>query len=413
MERKRYWRLGLTAVASVCAILVFNDTFFRGGMLLLFLRKLCRALTPVIYGAAMAYLLAPVVNLFERLVSRSKRVRGPGLMRALSILLAWTIVSSLLYLLLHVLIPQLYASVTMLIGNLNAYYNAVYRWASQMLHDNPDISGQVTAAIQNYYSQLVGWVYNTLIPQAQQALAILTGGIVSVVVFLKNFLVGVIVSIYLLARKESFAASARKLLYSLVSETHYRFTLRAVKKIDKILSGFVRGKLLDSLVIGALCFLATTILEMPYAPLVSVIVGVTNVIPFFGPFLGAIPSAFLILLVSPLQCLYFVILILVLQQFDGNILGPKILGNSTNLPSFWVIVAILIGGGFFGVLGMFLGVPVFACLYTALGWWSKKRLRSKGVVNDDIFASDDPVRIYTPGSLPKKDDAPPQPPEAQ
>ena len=212
----------------------------------------------------------------------------------------------------------------------------------------------------------------------------------SVVSFLKDLLVGVIVSIYLLATKERFGAHSRALLYSVVSEPRYQATLHAVKKMDTIFSGFVRGKLLDSLIIGILCFIVCSILKMPYAPLVSVIVGVTNIIPFFGPFLGAIPSAFLILLVSPLKCLYFIIFILVLQQFDGNILGPKILGNSTNLSSFWVIVAILVGGGFFGVAGMFLGVPLFACVYACVKFWSEKRLHQKGVSYDSFLSASNP-----------------------
>lgn len=144
-----------------------------------------------------------------------------------------------------------------------------------------------------------------------------------------------------------------------------------------IFSGFVRGKLLDSLIIGILCFIGCSILKLPYTPLVSVVVGVTNVIPFFGPFLGAIPCALLILLVSPLKCLYFVIFIFLLQQLDGNVIGPKILGDSTGISSLWVIVAILVGGGFGGVLGMFLGVPIFACLQVLVRWLLNTRLEKR------------------------------------
>ena len=245
----------------------------------------------------------------------------------------------------------------------------------------------ISSTIASYWNELRGWFTGTFLPQAQQTLMLLTSGVVSVLVFFKNFFVGVIVSIYLLALKERFALGARRLLYSYVSEKTYRHTLRAFKKADTIFSGFVRGKLLDSLIIGALCFLGATLLKLPYTPLVSVIVGITNIIPFFGPFIGAIPSAFLILLVSPAKCLYFIVFVIVLQQLDGNFIGPKILGGSTELPSFWVIVAILIGGGFFGVAGMFLGVPVFACLYAAVGYCSEKRLRKKGVMSDDMFRS--------------------------
>ena len=386
--KKNYFYWGLTAFLTVCAVMVFYDTVFQGGVLLKLLRTLINALAPVLYGAAMAYLLAPVVNFFDRCAGRGEKGRPPhGLVRAGSILLTWAVVFFLLYLLFSIILPQLYLSLTTLVGNMQSYYNTVYGWIAQLLERYPGLLDTISSAIASYWDELRRWFTGTFLPQAQQTLLLLTSGVVSVLVFFKNFFVGVIVSVYLLALKENFALGARRLLYSCVSERTYRHTLRAVRKADVIFSGFVRGKLLDSLIIGALCFLGATVLKLPYTPLVSVIVGVTNIIPFFGPFIGAIPSAFLILLVSPVKCLYFIIFVIVLQQLDGNFIGPKILGGSTELPSFWVIVAILIGGGFFGVAGMFLGVPVFACLYAAVGYFSDKRLRKKGVASDDMFRS--------------------------
>ena len=201
----------------------------------------------------------------------------------------------------------------------------------------------------------------------------------SIVVFAKNFLIGIIVSVYLLAAKEKSAARCCKLLYGVLPEDKAAFTVRGFRRVDYIFSGFVRGKLLDSLIIGILCFIGCSILKMPYTPLVSVIVGVTNVIPFFGPFLGAIPCGVLILLADPLKCLYFAIFIFLLQQLDGNVIGPKILGESTGISSLWVIVAILVGGGFGGVLGMFLGVPIFACLQVLVRWLLNTRLQKRNM----------------------------------
>ena len=222
-----------------------------------------------------------------------------------------------------------------------------------------------------------------MLPGAQQMLTTITGGVISgiwgLVSFAMDFLVGIIVSVYMLAMKEQSLARCCKLLYGVCKEAHARWIARAVRRADGIFSGFVRGKLLDSLIIGILCLIGCTILGMPYAPLVSLIVGVTNVIPFFGPFMGAVPSAFLILLVSPKKCLFFVIFVIVLQQFDGNILGPKILGDATGISSFWVVVAILVGGGFGGVLGMFLGVPVFACLQVLVKYLVDRRLRRRNM----------------------------------
>ena len=399
MDKKRYLYWGLTIVASVCAIMIFYDTVFRNGVLLTLWGTLMKALRPVLYGAVMAYLLTPLVNFFDRCILRlaggnAKR----GLVRAGGILLAWAVVFLIFYGLFSILLPQLYLSVVTLVGNMQNYYNTVYAWVTQLMENNPDIGTLVTNAFNEYYDELRTWFTGKFLPQAQQTITMLTSGVVSVLVFFKDFLVGVIVSVYLLALKEKFAVGARRLLYSWTKERTYRHTLRAVGKMDSIFSGFVRGKLLDSLIIGVLCFVGATILQLPYTPLVSVIVGVTNIIPFFGPFLGAIPSAFLILLVSPVKCLYFIIFVLVLQQLDGNVIGPKILGGSTELPSFWVIVAILLGGGFFGVAGMFLGVPVFACFYALVNYYSAKRLRKKGVENDDLFRSNDAVRIYEPKS---------------
>ena len=201
-----------------------------------------------------------------------------------------------------------------------------------------------------------------------------------------------IVSVYFMATKERCAAHARKLAYSLFSEEAVYWVFRGSAKVDRIFSGFVRGKLLDSLIIGILCFIVCSILKFPYTPFIAVFVGVTNVIPIFGPFLGAIPSTFLILLVSPRQCLYFIIFIIALQQFDGNILGPKILGETVGISSFWIVVAILVGGGFGGVLGMFLGVPVFACIHSAVSFLCESSLRKKGVTDDAIF---EPRRVLT------------------
>ncbi len=392
LQKKRYFYWGLTAFLTVCAIMVFYDTVFRHGVLLSLLGTLVKVLRPVIYGAVLAYLLTPLVNFFDAGIHKLAGAKANrGLIRAVSILLTWAVVFFLFYILFSILIPQLYASVSMLVNNSKTYYNTVYAWVTQLLERNPQIASGASSVIDQYWGELQKWFTGTFLPQAQQTISILTSGVLSVLVFFKDFFVGVIVSIYLLALKERFAKNARRLLYSFVSERAYRNTLRALRKTNSIFSGFVRGKLIDSLIIGVLCFIGASLLSLPYTPLVSVIVGVTNIIPFFGPFLGAIPSAFLILLVSPVKCLYFVIFVLALQQLDGNIIGPKILGGSTELPSFWVIVAILIGGGFASVLGMFLGVPVFACFYSLVNYYSAKLLKNKGVESDDVFASSDPI----------------------
>ncbi len=393
MGKRRYFHWGLTAFLTVCALIVFYDTVFRNGVLLSLAHTLVKALKPVIYGAAMAYLLAPAVNSFHAgICSLTKGKLGRGLSLACAILIAWALVFVILGGLFSILIPQLYQSVLTLVGNMQTYYNTVYTWVMQLLDRNPQYAAVLSTYLNQYWGELSKWFTGTFLPQAQQTIGFLTSGVLSVLVFLKDFLVGVVVSVYLLALKEDIKTKGKRLLLCWTSRAVpadpadpnarpelldcriCNYTLRALGKADVIFSGFVRGKLLDSLIIGVLCFIGSSIMGLPYTPLVSVTVGLTNMIPFFGPFLGAIPSAFLILLVSPVKCLYFIIFVIVLQQLDGNIIGPKILGGSTELPSFWVIVAILVGGGFFSVLGMFLGVPVFACVYAAVKHFTGQRI---------------------------------------
>ncbi len=390
-EKRKYLRWGLTAFLTVCAILVFYDTFYQNGTLQLFFSKLISILAPILYGLAMAYLLAPIVNWFERnillAVRRSKKLRGvrlkkgPALLRGCSILLTWVIVLVLVYLLMSVLVPQLVDSMTTLIKNLKSYYEKVYTWADTWLVNNPEIGSWANDALKDYYDNAVQFLTDNILPRAKELAGALTGGIWSgiwgLVTFAKNLLIGLIVSVYIMAMKEQSLARCCKLLYSVFKTETADLVVRGTRKVDEIFSGFCRGKVLDSAIIGVLCLIGCAILKIPYTPLIAVIVGVTNVIPFFGPFLGAVPSAFLVLLVDPLKCLYFVIFVFLLQQLDGNVIGPKILGDNTGISSFWVIVAILVGGGFGGVLGMFLGVPICACLRCLLIYIMDNRLEKK------------------------------------
>lgn len=393
MKVKTYWRWGLTAFLTVCAVLVFYDAFYQGGTLQHILGKLLSVLSPVFYGLGMAYLLTPLVKWFERgilwCIGHVKKLEGKSLrrgkawLRAAAILLTWAVVLALVYWLMSVLVPQLVESVTMLIRNARYYYYKVYRWVDTWLKENPEIGGWANDVLGEYYQNGLKTLTDTILPRAQELATALTGGIWtgirSIVGFALDLVVGIIISVYLMAMKEKSLARCCKLIYALMPQKTAELSLHGLHEANRVFSGFVRGKLLDSLIIGILCFIGCSMLNMPYTPLVSVVVGVTNVIPFFGPFLGAIPSAFLILLVSPLKCLYFVIFVFLLQQLDGNVIGPKILGDSTGISSLWVIVAILVGGGFFGVLGMFFGVPVFACLRLLVKWLIDRRLAARGM----------------------------------
>ena len=399
IQKNRYVKLGLTAFLTVGAILLFYDTLFGSRFLLNLWRKFLSAAQPVLYGAFMAYLLVPVVDFFEaRMVKiQTGQVYTKGrkvtfAVRVFSIFLTWTVIAILFYLLGSVLLPELYKSLVQLISNIETYYNTINGWIQHFLETNPTLERLVAQQISGSYETLRTWIQTDLFTQATKVMSIVSGGVFSVVGFFGDLLVGIFVSIYLLATKELCGAHARKIIYGLFSRKYVYWLLRWAKKVDRIFAGFVRGKLLDSLIIGILCFVGCSILDFPYTPLVSVIVGVTNVIPFFGPFLGAIPSIFLILLVSPIKALYFAIFVLALQQLDGNVIGPKILGDKTGLSNFWVIVAILVGGSFFGVPGMFFGVPVCACLYSVVAFFVELLLKKKNLPEETAaYTSGEPL----------------------
>ena len=383
MRDNKYFQMGLTAFAAAAAILLFYDTLFGGKAILV----LAAAMGPILMGAFIAYMLAPMVNFFERHLfplqpGRERRRSVAAAVRTAGIFLSWLVICFFFYLLASVLLPELYKSVLQLIDNADNYYRTISGWVIHLLETNPAVADWVAQQMASYFQDIDKWLTSGVLPQLQTVMSTVSGGVLSLLNFLKNLLVGLIVSIYLLATKERCAAYGRKLACALFSRENVRWVLRGAAKADQIFSGFVRGKLLDSIIIGILCFVCCSILKFPYTPLVSVIVGITNIIPFFGPFLGAVPSTFLILLVSPMKALYFVIFVLALQQLDGNVIGPKILGDKTGLSSLWVIIAILVGGSFFGIIGMFFGVPVCACLHCAVNFFLDAALRKKGLPED-------------------------------
>jgi len=381
-----YWKEGVTVFLTVAAILLFYDTMFGQRVAQSFFGTLAGALSPIVYGAMIAYLLAPIIDFWERLLFREqvRQAQAEGKLcasgpRAVSLLLTWILICVAAWLLLSVLLPELYRSIAQLIGNIENYYNTIRMWIEHLLETNPELEGWVTTQMNTYYKEMTNWLTKEALPQAQTLMFAVSGGIFQAVSFLSDLVVGIIVSIYLLGTKERCAAHCRKLVYGFLPREKTKWLFRGVHKVDSIFSGFVRGKLLDSLIIGIICFAGCQLLKIPYTPLVSVIVGATNIIPFFGPFLGAIPSVFLILLAAPIKAVYFLIFVICLQQLDGNIIGPKILGDKTGLSSLWVIIAILVGGSFFGIRGMFFGVPVFGCLYAFVLFLTQTRLRERGL----------------------------------
>ncbi len=372
----RYLRLGVTAFAVVAASMLFYYGIFHMGTLILGIRYFMGIMAPIIYGIAIAFLMSPIVNFLEQKVIypvfHKKKItlqkKGQKVVRWICVILCVCFLFFIIYALVMMILPELIRSIMNFIYSFPDYVNAVRKFLDSIVEKGWDLDGNTFDILNQSSQKAQNYLTTTILPQMQGMLKNVSAGFFDILTFLKNFIIGAIVSLYLMADKEKFVAKGKMITYGLFPLKQADFIIRSMRFTSKTFIGFITGKILDSAIIGVLCYIGTTLLDMPYATLVSVVVGVTNVIPFFGPYLGAIPCILLILLVDPIKALYFAIFILVLQQFDGNILGPKILGDSTGLSSFMVIVAILIGGGLFGIPGMIIGVPVFAVLYAA---WEK------------------------------------------
>ena len=330
--------------------------------------KLTGILMPFIYGAVIAYLLKPVCNCVEDFLRRllPEKMGTAANMLAVAVSLLFGIL--VVYALFMMIVPQLITSVTTLYYTARNNLNDFVDWAShqEIIASNQKLLDFIETSYDNLQDTLDNLVRTKLVPSMQSILSGAALGVMSFVTFLKNIIIGVIVSVYLLASRKKFGQQCKMILYSLIKPRWADIILEEILYADKMFGGFINGKILDSAIIGVLCYIACLIFKFPSALLVSVIIGVTNVIPFFGPFIGAIPATLLILIQNPIKALWFVLFVLVLQQVDGNIIGPKILGNTTGLSSFWVLFAILLFGGLWGFVGMIVGVPLFAVIYDVI-----------------------------------------------
>ena len=325
-------------------------------------------LMPFIYGAVIAYLLKPVCNSIESFLRRFIPEKMNGLINALSVALTILFGLLLVYALVMMIVPQLITSVTTLYYTAQANITKFMNWANHLefIENNEQIMELLNSAYAALNTNLDTWIKNTLLPSMQNIVSGAAIGVLNVVTVAKNLIIGIIVAVYMLASRKRFVQQGKLVLHSIVRPRWAQLITEEVKYADKMFGGFINGKIMDSAIIGVLCYIGCLIFKFPSALLVSVIIGVTNVIPFFGPFIGAIPATLLILIQNPIKALWFVLFVLVLQQLDGNIIGPKILGNTTGLSSFWVLFAILLFGGLWGFVGMIVGVPLFAVIYDVI-----------------------------------------------
>ena len=400
---KKYLYWGITASCVVAAAIVFYLLLNHLSGLREALRKFVRILSPFVWGLVIAYLLYPLQRIYQRhlfaplakaLYRKSARADRavPRLAKGLSIFFAEISLLVILAGLVWLVAPQLYSSVERIVVNSQTYVETVDRWVSRLLTNYPEIEAAVTSAVGDLSEGFVNLATKYLLPQMGSVITNVTSGVYSIARGIYNIIIGIIVSVYVLGSRELFAAHGKKLLYSVFSLDAAKRILGALHFTNDVFMGFLSGKILDSFIIAILCYIGCLIMKIPYSMLCSCIVGVTNIIPFFGPLFGMIPTTLIILMDDPIKAVIFLGFCILLQQFDGNFLGPKILSNSVGIGGFWVLFAIIVGAGLFGLPGMLLGVPVFVVIYTFFKHLVNRKLERSGLpVNTQEYVDMDHI----------------------
>lgn len=350
-----------------------------------FISKIVSILQPIIYGLILAYLMTPICNkledfFYKKFSSSFDEKRAKNMSHILSILISIIIILLIIVFVIMLIIPQLIESISHFINsfpkNLEATESRINEWISMANINNISDMRELWDETVNYFND---FFTSTFLPSLNLVINNLSYYVINIAKSILNFLIGFIVAYYCLDKRKVFSLQAKKLLFALFKKNIAVDLVERTRLANDIFLGFIIGKIIDSLIIGIICLIGCSILRIPNALLVSVIIGITNIIPFFGPFLGAIPSTIIILLESPIKSLYFVIFVLLLQQFDGNILGPKILGDTTGITPFWVLFSILLFGGLWGIVGMIIGVPLFVVIYNLIKELTNNELKKKGL----------------------------------
>lgn len=344
------------------------------------MQNIINILMPFIIGGMIAFILNPAAVKVSQLLGRFFHMKNGKLRKILSIAITYLLVVGVIAVIFFGIVPQIISSITDLVNYIPRVVNDIYHFVDNLEEYFPDLDMDVVRnAINNALPDVIAYIRDfagNLVPALYQVSML-------VVQWLLNLVIAVIVSVYMLSDKKPLKNSLRAVVYAFVPVKHIHIIMEILREAYNLFSSFIIGKALDSTIIGCLCFVLMTIFRLPYAVLISVIVGITNMIPYFGPFIGAVPGALILLLISPVKSVIFIVLIFILQQFDGLILGPKILGESTGLKPLWIIIAITIGGSIGGVLGMFLGVPVVAFLRYLANRILSHRLRERHLLQGD------------------------------
>ncbi len=396
----------MTAFLVICAGLAlffiihrFDDVKGAGSLFV-------QVLSPFIYGLVMAYLLCPVYNWtvsrFYRLLNRGSRKfrHDMTFSKAIGSIVSLAVLIIVITGVIWMIIPGLIDSIVNVVDLIPSAMTTLSEWVNVTFRNIPVAKETMDEWISYFTQFAMDFAKEKILPGTESIAIGISTTIIGAVGAVMDFLIGIIICMYFLNIKDTLAAQARKVIVAFCKEETAQEILEGAAYTNRTFGGFINGKIIDSIIIGVICFLFMSLFGWEYTLLISCIIGITNIIPFFGPFIGAIPSALLLLMVNPMHAVYFLIFILLLQQFDGNILGPKILGDTTGLASFWVLFSILVGGGLFGFVGMVLGVPVFAVIYAYCSRGVNRRLKKKGF-SDNL--SDYRVDRYRTGERRKKD----------
>ena len=346
------------------------------------------ALRPIFTGMVVAYLLTPIAKRLETLAARALARTRLTAGRAAKVSRAMGVVGSLLILVglfaafFSMLLPQLTRSLMGLTNAIPDYFRDAEAQVLKWLEDDPQLRNFVETLLTKAYTGLTSLLNPQTINKVWDVVSNVTTSVLSVVSFLVDFLLGLVAAVYILWSRRKFLAQAKKLATALFPPAVADRLFDVARRAHKTFSGYVVGTLTDALIVGVITYVAAQILRFPYAPIIATVVGCTNIIPILGPFLGAVPSAILILLVDPWKCLYFILFVIVLQQVDGNIIAPRIISGNTGLSGFWVLTAIAVAGSLFGLAGMVICVPVTAVLYSLVAEWVSRRLSKKGMPTD-------------------------------
>lgn len=383
-----YFKLGRMILAVVALSLLLLGALLYlpkiGGAISAFLG----ALRPIFTGAVVAYLLSPIAKRLEAWLQRRLKKTKLSDTRRDKLSLGLSVVGALLLLLLllagffAMLLPQLYVSLMGLANSIPDYFQDAEATVLKWLEDDPQLRAFVETQLARAYQGLTNLLNPQTFNRIWDFLSGLTSSVISVVGFVVDLALGFVASVYILWSRRRFLAQAKKITAAFCRPGLADRLFDTARRIHRTFSGYIVGTLTDALIVGIITYIATTLMGMPYTPIIATVVGVTNIIPILGPFLGAVPSALLILLADPWKCLYFILFIVILQQVDGNIIAPRIIGSNTGLSGFWVLTAITVAGSLFGLAGMVVCVPTMAVLYALISEWVSGRLARKGMPTD-------------------------------